>query len=93
MQAGLGLLLAVLVNQKLRGVTFFRIVFFIPVVTSIVVVSILWKFMYQQNGLINSMIDTVTFGALAGRRLAEQPEHRAAARSSCCRSGRPSAST
>ena len=65
-QAGLGLLLAVLVNQKLRGVTFFRIVYFIPVVTSIVVVSILWKFMYQPTGLINSFIDTVTFGALQG---------------------------
>lgn len=65
-QAGLGLLLAVLVNQKLRGVTFFRIVYFIPVVTSIVVVSILWKFMYQPSGLINSFIDTVTLGALQG---------------------------
>ena len=54
-QAGLGLLLALLVNQQLRGVTFFRIIYFIPVVTSIVVVSILWKFMYQENGLINSM--------------------------------------
>lgn len=65
-QAGLGLLLAVLVNQRLRGTTFFRVVFFIPVVTSIVVVSILWRFMYQSDGLINSMIDTLTFGALKG---------------------------
>lgn len=62
-QAGLGLVLAVLVNQKLRGTTFFRIVFFIPVVTSIVVVSILWRFMYQPDGIVNSFIDTVTFGA------------------------------
>ncbi|MEX5707580.1 sugar ABC transporter permease [Parafrankia sp. FMc6] len=65
-QAGLGLLLAVLVNQKLRGTTLFRIIFFIPVVTSIVVVSILWKFLYQQNGLINSFIDMATFGAWNG---------------------------
>ena len=62
-QAGFALLLAVLVNRNLRGVTAFRVIFFIPVVTSIVVVSILWKFMYQENGLINSMIDTITFGA------------------------------
>ncbi len=53
-------------NQRLRGTTFFRVVFFIPVVTSIVVVSILWRFMYQSDGLINSMIDTLTFGALKG---------------------------
>lgn len=65
-QAGLGLLLAVLVNRKMRGVTAFRVIFFIPVVTSIVVVSILWKFMYQKDGLINSMIDTLTFGAWTG---------------------------
>lgn len=65
-QAGLGLLLAVLVNQKLRGTTFFRVVYFIPVVTSIVVVSILWRFMYQPDGIINSFIDTITFGAWQG---------------------------
>ncbi|MCF4123123.1 sugar ABC transporter permease [Antribacter sp. KLBMP9083] len=65
-QAALGLALAVLVNQKVRGVTAFRVIFFVPVVTSIVVVSILWKFMYQSDGLINSFIDTVTFGAWQG---------------------------
>lgn len=65
-QAGLGLALAVLVNQKIRGVTAFRVIFFVPVVTSIVVVSILWKFMYQDDGLINSFINTVTFGAWQG---------------------------
>ena len=65
-QAGLGLVLALLVNQKIRGVVAFRVIFFIPVVTSIVVVSILWKFMYQGNGLINSFIDTITFGAWQG---------------------------
>jgi multiple sugar transport system permease protein len=65
-QAGLGLLLAVLVNQKIRGVNFFRTIFFLPVVTSIVVVSILWQFMYQEDGLINSMLSTVTGGWITG---------------------------
>lgn len=65
-QAGLALVMAILVNQKLRGVTWFRVIFFVPVVTSIVVISILWDFMYQDNGLINSMIDTITFGAFQG---------------------------
>lgn len=54
-QGGLGLLLAVLINQKLRGITAFRVMFFMPVVTSMVVVSMLWKFMYQKDGLINAM--------------------------------------
>lgn len=73
-QAGLGLLLAVLVNQKLRGVTAFRVIFFIPVVTSIVVVSILWKFMYQRDGLINSFIDMLTFGAWSGADWLNDPD-------------------
>lgn len=66
LQAGFGLFLAVLVNQKIRGVTAYRVIFFIPVVTSIVVVSILWKFLYQGNGLVNSFINSITFGAWQG---------------------------
>lgn len=54
-QGGLGLVLALLVNQKLRGITAFRVMFFMPVVTSMVVVSMLWRFMYQKDGLINSL--------------------------------------
>jgi multiple sugar transport system permease protein/raffinose/stachyose/melibiose transport system permease protein len=66
LQSGLALVMAILVNQKLRFVTWFRVVYFIPVVTSIVVISILWDFMYQRDGLINSMLDTLTFGAVQG---------------------------
>lgn len=66
LQSGLALVMAILVNQKLRFVTWFRVVYFIPVVTSIVVISILWDFMYQQDGLINSILDTLTFGAVQG---------------------------
>lgn len=62
-QGGLGLLLAMLVNQRLPGIRIFRTVYFMPVVTSMVVVSILWRFMYQEQGLINSMLGTLTFGA------------------------------
>ena len=55
-QGGLGLLLALLINQKLRGITAFRIMFFLPVVTSMVVLAMLWRFMYQKDGLINSIL-------------------------------------
>jgi multiple sugar transport system permease protein/raffinose/stachyose/melibiose transport system permease protein len=67
LQSALGLALALLVNQKIRGVNIFRTIFFLPVVTSIVVVSILWTFLYQDDGLINSMIRAVTGGALEGQ--------------------------
>jgi len=65
-QAALGLLLAVLVNRRMRGVTAFRVIFFIPVVTSIVVVSILWKFMYQPDGLVNNVLQSLSFNAVQG---------------------------
>ncbi len=61
-QAGLGLILALLVNSKVRGVAAFRTLIFTPVVTSMVVVSILWSFLYQENGLINSTMATLTGG-------------------------------
>ena len=62
-QAGLALVLALLVNQRVRGVNVFRTIYFLPVVTSMVVVSIVWTFMYQETGLINSMLDRITAGA------------------------------
>jgi multiple sugar transport system permease protein len=58
-QSALALGLALLINVKMRGVNFFRTVFFLPVVTSMVVVSMLWMFMYQPNGLINALLAKV----------------------------------
>lgn len=66
LQSALALLMAILVNQRLRGVTWFRVIYFVPVVTSIVVISVLWDFMYQRDGLVNSMLQTLTFGAVEG---------------------------
>ncbi|HYK86541.1 MAG TPA: sugar ABC transporter permease [Ktedonobacteraceae bacterium] len=64
LQTGLGLLLALLVNQKLKGRNFFRTIYFSPVVTSMVVISIVWTFLYDKNvGLMNQMLKTVSFGA------------------------------
>ena len=63
-QGGLALLLALMINQKLRGINFFRAVYFMPVVVSIVVVSLLWRFIYAgDNGLLNNVLSWVTFGA------------------------------
>jgi multiple sugar transport system permease protein len=58
-QSAIALGLALLINVKTRGVNFFRTVYFLPVVTSIVVVSILWLFLYQPNGLINALLAKV----------------------------------
>lgn len=63
-QAGLALGLALLINQRLRGINVFRTIYFMPVVVSIVVVSLLWRFIYDgQNGLLNNLLQGLTFGA------------------------------
>lgn len=61
-QAGLGLLLAVLINKQVRSSVFFRTVYFLPVVTSMVVVSLLWMFIYQNDGMLNQVLAKLTFG-------------------------------
>lgn len=64
LQTSIGLLLALLVNQNLKGRNFFRTMFFAPVVTSMVVVSIVWRFLYDvNNGMINVFLQKLTFGA------------------------------
>lgn len=64
LQSSLALFLAILINQKLKGVNFFRTIYFAPVVTSMVVVAIVWTFLYNQNGLINSFLQSVSLGTL-----------------------------
>ena len=62
-QAGLALFLALLINQPLRGINIFRTIYFAPVVISMVVVSMLWRFIYDgQNGLLNTLMQMFSFG-------------------------------
>jgi multiple sugar transport system permease protein len=62
-QGSLALMLALLINHKVRGINLFRTIYFMPVVVSIVVVSLLWRFIYDgQNGLLNSILQALTFG-------------------------------
>lgn len=51
------LLLAMLVNQKLKGITVFRTIFYLPVVTSMVAVSLVWSWLFNAKyGLINYVL-------------------------------------
>ncbi|MEG0878428.1 MAG: sugar ABC transporter permease [Oscillospiraceae bacterium] len=51
----LPLLLAILVNQKLKGMYFFRLLYYLPYITSMVAVAIVWKYLYHPEGLINNI--------------------------------------
>ena len=63
-QSAIGLMLALLVNRKVRGVNIFRTIYFVPVVISMVIVALLWRFIYDpQNGLLNNILGALSFGA------------------------------
>jgi multiple sugar transport system permease protein len=65
-QAALALGLALLINQRLRGINIFRTIYFMPVVVSIVVVSLLWRFIYDgDSGLLNNLLSAISFGAIS----------------------------
>lgn len=55
----LALLLAVLLDQKLKGIVVFRTLFFSPVVVSLVAWTIVWRLLLQNNGGINGMLAMV----------------------------------
>lgn len=54
------LMLAVAMNQNLRGIVFYRAIFFLPTITSAVAISLMWSWMYNpQFGVINSLLKMV----------------------------------
>jgi ABC-type sugar transport system permease subunit len=62
----IGLLLAVLLSgKKTRGRTFFRTVYFMPVMLSPVVVGIIWGWVYNPiYGMLNKILEHIGLGAL-----------------------------
>jgi multiple sugar transport system permease protein len=51
----IGLSLAVIVNQKLRGQTFFRAAYYFPAIASSAAITILWIFIVSPDGLFNTL--------------------------------------
>jgi len=51
----LSLLLAIAVDQQIKGKNFFRVMYFIPSVTSVIALSVIWKWLFsgEKYGLIN----------------------------------------
>ena len=57
------LALAILVNQKLRGMAFFRMAYYTPVIISMVVAGIAWKALYANDGILNQLLKIIGFSA------------------------------
>ena len=43
----------ILINQKIRGITLYKILIYLPVIVSIVVAAIAFKWLYAQDGILN----------------------------------------
>ena len=58
-QTMLALLLAVAANQAIPGKTFFRTAYYIPSITSSVVTSVIFLWIYSKSGLLNYLLSMI----------------------------------
>ncbi|MCM1265649.1 MAG: sugar ABC transporter permease [Candidatus Gastranaerophilales bacterium] len=58
------LFLAVLINQKIRGITLYKILIYLPVIVSIVVAAIAFKWLYAQEGILNYFVTILGFNPI-----------------------------
>src|SRR5690625_1764519 len=49
----LPIFVAVLINQKVPGVKYFRLIYYFPVLVSVVVTAFLWRWMFNLDGIVN----------------------------------------
>lgn len=64
-QIPIALFLAVLLTRQIKGINFFKTIFFIPMLLSSIAVAFLWRYMYDPTfGLINGILNLVGLGHL-----------------------------
>lgn len=68
--ATIPLFLAILINQKIRGATMYKILIYLPVIVSIVVAAIAFKWLYADQGILNYFLGTHKIGWLTDPRYA-----------------------
>ncbi len=55
------LFLAILINQKIKGITLYKILIYLPVIVSIVVAAIAFKWLYADQGILNYLVTYLGF--------------------------------
>jgi putative chitobiose transport system permease protein len=55
----LSIVLAIIVNRKLRGIHIFRALYFVPAVSGSIAIGIAWRFLFDRNGIVNSILITL----------------------------------
>jgi ABC-type sugar transport system permease subunit len=57
LRLAIALPLAMMLNSLRRGQSFFRLVYFLPVVTSVIAAGVIWRFLYlPRNGILNTFL-------------------------------------
>ena len=51
------LIVAIFINQKIKGVNIYKVLIYLPVIISIVVVAIAFKWLYAQQGILNYLVE------------------------------------
>lgn len=55
----MSIVMAIIVNRKLRGIHIFRALYFVPAVSGSIAIGIAWRFLFDRNGIINSILITL----------------------------------
>lgn len=63
-QGPVAIVVALLLNQRMRGRSIVRVLIFVPYVISEVIVGTGWSLMLQTNGAVNDFLQTIGLGAL-----------------------------
>lgn len=58
------LFLAILINQKIKGVTLYKILIYLPVIVSIVVAAIAFKWLYAEQGILNYFVTSLGLNSI-----------------------------
>ncbi len=58
------LIIAIMINQKIKGITLYKILIYLPVIVSIVVAAIAFKWLYAQQGILNYFMDIFNIPAI-----------------------------
>ncbi|MBD5402499.1 sugar ABC transporter permease [bacterium] len=58
------LFLAILINQKIKGITLYKILIYLPVIVSIVVAAIAFKWLYAEQGILNYILNVLNIHSI-----------------------------
>ena len=58
------LVIAIFINQKIKGVSLYKLLIYLPVIVSIVVAAIAFKWLYADQGILNYLVTLLGFNPL-----------------------------